>query len=180
MELRYHGFLFHDYTEIGKIIKRFTPKIDVYLLDLIRFGLLEKYMKKQGDDYKKPELFARVQALRELYEKNHNRAYFHMAYDLDPDRRFYYDGRVYEDPKEFLKTRLSIRNLFEFAGSFEIDNAFLAWIEIMGQSALLERYESLISLVDEKARECAENGQVSGENQNSDLLALFYKGLNEK
>lgn len=70
MELRYHHFLFKDYEQIGKQIKKYSPKIDVYIQDLLRFGLLEEYMIAQGDNYKKPELYARVKKVIDDYKKD--------------------------------------------------------------------------------------------------------------
>lgn len=178
MELRYHGFVFKSYEEIGQVIKRFCPKIDVYLQDLLRFGLLAEYMKTQGDDVRKPELWARLEEVSKLYKTDHSLAYFSFAYALDPhDRSFHYDGRCYDDPKEFLRSRLPIGSLFEFAGRFEDDGAFQAWLLFLGYDTVLDRYQSLVSLIEEKERQCREFSKTSEANENSDPLALFYKGL---
>lgn len=180
MELRYHHFIFKDYEQIGKQIKKYSPKIDVYIQDLLRFGLLEEYMIAQGDNYKKPELYARVKKVIDDYKKDKNLAYFELAYALDQSKEFIYEGVKYTDPKVFLQTRLTIKNLFDFARTFEENKAFFAWLKAIDQEQIIFRYKSLISLVEEKEQECVNNDYVNKQNKNSDKLAFFYKELESK
>lgn len=175
MELRYHGFLFKDYAEIGKIIKKNSPKIDVYIKDLIRFDLLQEYMEKQDDDKKKPETYKKVLMIREKYKYKHNLGYFLLGYALDHDKTFYYNGEKFTDPKVFLKSRSTMHNLFKFARDFEVDCAFMAWLEVMEQTSIINRYNGVVKLIENKEKECLNSEQVNDQNENSDPLILFYK-----
>lgn len=175
MELRYHGFLFKNYADIGKTIKKHAPKIDVYIKDLIRFDLLQEYMEAQGDNKKKPETYKKVLEVRERYKYKHNLGYFLLGYALDNDRYFYYHGKKFDDPKVFLSNYSTMHNLFEFARNFEVDCAFMAWLEVLGHTSIINRYNNIVKLVENKEKECSNSEQVNDQNENSDPLVLFYK-----
>lgn len=132
-------------------------------------------MIAQGDNYKKPELYARVKKVIDDYKKDKNLAYFELAYALDQSKEFIYEGVKYTDPKVFLQTRLTIKNLFDFARTFEENKAFFAWLKAIDQEQIIFRYKSLISLVEEKEQECVNNDYVNKQNKNSDKLAFFTK-----
>lgn len=137
-------------------------------------------MIAQGDNYKRPELYARVKKVIDDYKKDKNLAYFELAYALDQSKEFIYEGVKYTDPKVFLQTRLTIKNLFDFARTFEENKAFFAWLKAIDQEQIIFRYKSLISLVEEKEQECVNNDYVNKQNKNSDKLAFFYKELESK
>lgn len=150
-KLSYHKYQFNNYQEIGTAIISFSPKIDIYLMDLLNFGFIKEYMELQQDNKRMPKLYDKVAELTNDCRKNKNLAYFRLGFFLYGTQNVFYNHHRYKDLNSFLSEYMSTTGLIKLASNFD-DNCFLyAWsIETKGDTSMYERYLKNIEILEQK------------------------------
>lgn len=153
LPLIYHGYRFKDYRSIALRIIYFAPKVDVYLLDLLKEGLLLDHMRLNQLHDRDKELYRKIEEYTKLAKNEPNLAYFRLGFYLYGTKDFYYDGIKYRDLKELLSSLLSATTLIYFAKDFE-ESCFLPALQIEDakSTAIYDRYQHVVSLYEDKER----------------------------
>lgn len=165
MSLRYHKFIFASYKEVGETILSYGPVIDVYLKDLLIYGLLRDFMIHNGDDKNKEREFSFVEECRKEAEEDVDMAYWHLGFLLAGSKTLIYEGEKYDSPKAFFDSRLSISSLVPFSRSFLKDKLVLTWLKVNGETKKVDEFMSMQYLADQKEGEAVEKMAADLEKQ---------------
>jgi hypothetical protein len=169
MSLRYHRFIFSSYKELGQTMLSYGPIVDVYLKDLIVYGLLTSYMERMRDDFNYPKIYQAAKKAEKEALQDENKAYWDLAFFLGETKTMTYEGKEYKDPKEFFNSKLVLSDLLAFSSSFLSDRYVLSWLSLNGFQPKVDKFLSLASVNDDK------------ENQAQDELAKeLYKKYGPK
>lgn len=149
MELKHHRYSFSNLKELGQQIIEFGPKIDIYLMDFLKFKLLSKYMRDQGIDTRKPDLYKKVLELEELFYKNEKKAYFMLGFILAETKNIIFDKKEYTNVKDFFQDMISDYYVVNYSFTLESNQYIYAWLEINGYTKEISKYHALISTVEQ-------------------------------
>ena len=136
-----------------KIIK-FSPKIDVYLRDLLKNGLLLEYMKRQKMDIEKPAMYKKISEYMDIENKYANIGYFLCGFYFNGNKNIKYNGKIYKDYNHFVNSIITDENINEVADSFQKDCFIISW-QISSNNddlSIYERFLHVINMFDEKKR----------------------------
>lgn len=128
MSLRFKGFCFEDYQQLGETMLSFSPTPSPVLTLLVRYGLLSEHMKMTYYEHDHPEDYAKMLSLEKLSETDLPYSYFMIGYFLSKRTTIYYKGLEYKD----------IFNLTYFLCKQEEDLEALG--ESLSKSPLLRAY----------------------------------------
>lgn len=149
MELKHHRYCFSNIKELGQQILEFGPKVDIYLMDFLKFKLLSKYMRDQGIDIRKPDIYKKVLELEELFYKNENKAYFLLGFVLSESKNIIFDKKEYTDVKDFFQTMITDYYVVNYSKNLETNQYIYAWLEVNGLDKKVSKYRSLLSTVEQ-------------------------------
>lgn len=152
MGIRYHGFLFESYKELGKKIISFGPSTDIYLKDFLKYRLLSFYMLITKYNEKNPDLFKKVKILEEEFLLNENRAYFKLGFLLEGSNIIVINGKRFNDAKSLLEYLILPVNIIDFAKDFIKSQYVFAWLEILGYQKEIVLFENLIVSIEQQER----------------------------
>lgn len=149
MELKYYRVKYAKIEELGTRILYGAPRIDVYILDLIKYKLISYYMVLQGLDKLEPGFYKKVIDLEESFSYNEIRTYFKMGFILSKSKDIIYRRRKYSNIKDFFDVVLSPAIITGFASDFEKNQYLFAWLEILGYEKEMVKFDAIISSVEE-------------------------------
>lgn len=149
MELKFRTYKFSSLKSLGNKILNGNPKVDIYILDLIKNKLLSYYLKIQGYDKLNSKLFKRVEKIEEEYILNPNRAYFKIGFVLAETQKIVYRRRWYDNLSSFIQEILKPTEIHDFCESFEKSQYLFAWLEILGYENVIDKYQSIVSVTQE-------------------------------
>ena len=149
LPLQYYGVRYENYEHIGRRIINGAPRIDIYMKDFLKYGLLSYYMKHVGDDKTHKDLYEEVLRLEHEFLINENRAYFKLGFYLDKRKEIIYRRRGYKDVKSFLEMILNPTMIVDFAKDFELNQYLQAYLEINNYQKELREFEAIVSSVEE-------------------------------
>lgn len=149
MELKHHRYSFTTLKELGEQILKFAPKIDIYLKDFLKFKLLSKYMRDQGIDIRRPELYSKVLELEKLFYKNENKAYFMLGFVLAETNNIVFEKKEYKDVKSFFQDMISDYYIINFSNNLESNQYVYAWLEVNNLNDEVRKYQALLETVEQ-------------------------------
>lgn len=152
MSLRYHGYNFENVEELGKKILSFGPQIDIYLKDFLKYKLLSYYFEVVHFDERKPQLYKNVKTLEEEFLTNENKAYFKLGFVLDNQKCILYNGKKFNDVKQFMSYVILPVSITEFAKDFIKSQYVFAWLDYLGYKKEISLFESIVDNVEQKER----------------------------
>ena len=153
-DLIYHDYRFKTIEEYGKKIIKFSPKIDVYLRDLLKNGLLLEYMKWQKMDIEKPAMYKKISEYMDIENKYANIGYFLCGFYFNGNKNIKYNSKIYKDYNHFVNSIITDENINEVADSFQKDCFIISW-QISSNNddlSIYERFLHVINMFDEKKR----------------------------
>lgn len=148
MKLRYHGFIFENYQELGTTMLQYGPIIDVYLKDLLVYHLLSEYMEIQGEDKIMKDIYDVVKNAEKKALENSNYAYWYLAFSLANTKSLVYEKKVYDSPKLFFSSHMDLSDLFSFASKFEDNQLIYCWLDINGYDNIVSKFKAIVSFHD--------------------------------
>ncbi len=149
LPLQHYKNQYLNYEQLGRRIINGAPKMDIYIGDFLRYGLLSYYMRHVGDDQNQKELYSFVLKLEHEFTLNEARAYFKLGFYLDKRREIVYRRRGYKDAKSFFEMILSETMIRDFARDFEKNQYIFAWLELNGYEKEIADFESIVASVEE-------------------------------
>ena len=152
MSLRYHGYNFENVEELGKKILSFGPQIDIYLKDILKYKLLSYYFEVVHFDERKPQLYKNIKTLEEEFLTNENKAYFKLGFVLDNQKCILYNGKKFNDVKQFMSYVILPVSITEFAKDFIKSQYVFAWLDYLGHKKEISLFESIVDNVEQKER----------------------------
>ncbi len=152
MGLRYHGYNFENVEELGKKILSFGPQIDIYLKDFLKYKLLSYYFEVVHFDERKPQLYKSIKTLEEEFLTNENKAYFKLGFVLDNQKCILYNGKKFNDVKQFMSYVILPVSITEFAKDFIKSQYVFAWLDYLGYKKEISLFESIVDNVEQKER----------------------------
>ncbi|CDC41290.1 unknown [Firmicutes bacterium CAG:449] len=152
MSLRYHGYNFENVEELGKKILSFGPQIDIYLKDFLKYKLLSYYFEVVHFDERKPQLYKSIKTLEEEFLTNENKAYFKLGFVLDNQKCILYNGKKFNDVKQFMSYVILPVSITEFAKDFIKSQYVFAWLDYLGYKKEISLFESIVDNVEQKER----------------------------
>jgi len=152
MSLRYHGYNFENVEELGKKILSFGPQIDIYLKDFLKYKLLSYYFEVVHFDERKPQLYKSIKTLEEEFLTNENKAYFKLGFVLDNQKCILYNGKKFNDVKQFMSYVILPVSITEFAKDFIKSQYVFAWLDYLGYKKEISLFESIADNVEQKER----------------------------
>ena len=152
MSLRYHGYNFENVEELGKKILSFGPQIDIYLKDFLKYKLLSYYFEVVHFDERKPQLYKNIKTLEEEFLTNENKAYFKLGFVLDNQKCILYNGKKFNDVKQFMSYVILPVSITEFAKDFIKSQYVFAWLDYLGHKKEISLFESIVDNVEQKER----------------------------
>ena len=152
MSLRYHGYNFENVEELGKKILSFGPQIDIYLKDFLKYKLLSYYFEVVHFDERKPQLYKSIKTLEEEFLTNENKAYFKLGFALDNQKCILYNGKKFNDVKQFMSYVILPVSITEFAKDFIKIQYVFAWLDYLGYKKEISLFESIVDNVEQKER----------------------------
>lgn len=152
MSLRYHGYNFENVEELGKKILSFGPQIDIYLKDFLKYKLLSYYFEVVHFDERKPQLYKSIKTLEEEFLTNENKAYFKLGFVLDNQKCILYNGKKFNDVKQFMSYVILSVSITEFAKDFIKSQYVFAWLDYLGYKKEISLFESIVDNVEQKER----------------------------
>lgn len=152
MSLRYHGYNFENVEELGKRILSFGPQIDIYLKDFLKYKLLSYYFEVVHFDERKPQLYKSIKTLEEEFLTNENKAYFKLGFVLDNQKCILYNGKKFNDVKQFMSYVILPVSITEFAKDFIKSQYVFAWLDYLGYKKEISLFESIVDNVEQKER----------------------------
>lgn len=152
MSLRYHGYNFENVEELGKKILSFGPQIDIYLKDFLKYKLLSYYFEVVHFDERKPQLYKNIKTLEEEFLTNENKAYFKLGFVLDNQKCILYNGKKFNDVKQFMSYVILPVSITEFAKDFIKSQYVFAWLDYLGYKKEISLFESIVDNVEQKER----------------------------
>lgn len=152
MSLRYHGYNFENVEELGKKILSFGPQIDIYLKDFLKYKLLSYYFEVVHFDERKPQLYKNIKTLEEEFLTNENKAYFKLGFVLDNQKCILYNGKKFNDVKQFMSYVILPVSITEFAKDFIKSQYVFAWLDYLGYKKEISLFESIVDKVEQKER----------------------------
>lgn len=152
MSLRYHGYNFENVEELGKKILSFGPQIDIYLKDFLKYKLLSYYFEVVHFDERKPQLYKSIKTLEEEFLTNENKAYFKLGFVLDNQKCILYNGKKFNDIKQFMSYVILPVSITEFAKDFIKSQYVFAWLDYLGYKKEISLFESIVDNVEQKER----------------------------
>ena len=152
MEIRHHGYIFKNFSELGKKIISYGPSTEIYLKDFLKYRLLTYYMKVTGYDVKEPLLYQKIIKLEEEFLVNENRAYFKLGFLLEGSSSIRYGGKTFNKVDEFLSYIIKPVNITDFASNFISSQYLLAWLEHLGYKDEVNLFINLVSSVEQKEK----------------------------
>lgn len=152
MSLRYHGYNFENVEELGKKILSFGPQIDIYLKDFLKYKLLSYYFEVVHFDERKPQLYKSIKTLEEEFLTNENKAYFKLGFVLDNQKCILYNGKKFNDVKQFMSYVILPVSITEFAKDFIKSQYVFAWLDYLGYKKEISLFESIVNNVEQKER----------------------------
>lgn len=152
MSLRYHGYNFENVEELGKKILSFGPQIDIYLKDFLKYKLLSYYFEVVHFDERKPQLYKNIKTLEEEFLTNENKVYFKLGFVLDNQKCILYNGKKFNDVKQFMSYVILPVSITEFAKDFIKSQYVFAWLDYLGYKKEISLFESIVDNVEQKER----------------------------
>lgn len=150
--LKYHTYEFDDLLDLGRLIIKFAPKIDVYLKDLLTKSLLLYFIDLGDSKKKQPELYQKICEFTALSQKNANLAYFRLGIYLNGNE-ILYNGKKYNNYNDFVDYLLTEDNLKINAEELEKSQFLYAYqIESTKSLETYKKYRHLLKMFNDKKR----------------------------
>lgn len=150
--LKYHTYEFDDLLDLGRLIIKFAPKIDVYLKDLLTKSLLLYFIDLGDSKKKQPELYQKICEFTALSQKNANLAYFRLGIYLNGNE-ILYNGKKYNNYNDFVDYLLTKDNLKINAEELEKSQFLYAYqIESTKSLETYKKYRHLLKMFNDKKR----------------------------
>ena len=147
MNIRHHGYEFNSYKELGEKILAFGPKIDVYLKDFLKFGLLTKYIKLMGRDIQDKEIYLKVVELEKKFKINANYSYFLLGFTLSDCAIITYESKAYSDVNLFFQEMIHDHCVANYSSLISKNQYVLAWLTYLGYDKVVDKYQSIINSI---------------------------------
>ncbi len=145
MELKFNGYSFKKINSLGLKILYGSPKIDIYIYDLIKNKLLSYYLRVQGFDKLNPNFYQKIVSLEIEFENSPKKAYFKIGFILAQTQKIVYRRRWYDSIESFFNEILKPNEINDFSETFEKSEYVFAWLELLGKDNILRKYESIVS-----------------------------------
>ena len=149
MELKYYKSKYSDIKELGRRIINGAPKLDVYILDMIRYKLISYYLKLHKYDELEPTFYKNVIHIEDNFVYNENRTYFKLGFILANTNEILFRRRWYKDINSFFKAVLEKTTIKEFSSEFEKSQYLMAWLELLGYDKEITKFQSIVSTLEQ-------------------------------
>jgi len=151
--LKYHTYEFANVKDIGRVIVKFAPKVDVYIKDLLEKSLLLQFITMKEYDKTQPEFYDKILELTNMSKTNPNIAYFRLGFFLYGTENISYDGKIFKNYKDFARYILAGTELKSRAAEVEKSGYLIALqIETSKSPNVYKRYAHTLKIFQDKRK----------------------------
>ena len=154
MSLRFKGFLFKDYQELGTTMLSYAPSPSPILTLLVRYSLISEHMKNTFYSEDHPEVFENVQSLEKYSEQDLPYAYYALAYFLSKKKTIIYQGVEYQDVFNFVYYLCKQEKDLGSIGTYLSKSSYIrAYSEVSDDGDKIQEYLHLCKEVDRSQKD---------------------------